>query len=777
MRKYFFTYFATLVLLSGFSQECNFSLSGKITDKDNGEPLEFTIISVKEIKFSTNSNEKGEFKIENLCAGEYTIRIIHMGCTDTSIKVSVTKNTKVNFKLPHSYHELADVEIVERADYKPTQTIDNIKQEEIDKAKGKTLADALKGSSGITTLNTGATISKPMIHGLQGYRILILNNGIRQEGQQWGNEHSPEIDPFIAKKISVVKGASSVRYGSDAIAGAILLEPEALPDTAAITGEMNLIGFSNGRAGVASGIMQGSFEKLKGFAWRVQGTLKKSGNLKTPEYYLKNTGVEEKNFSYALGYHRKKIGAEFFYSQFHSTIGVFSAAHIGNLSDLQAAFASEKPQDSLSPFSYYIGRPKQKIAHELVKSKIHIHTGLRSRLYITGAWQYNIRKEYDKHIPKNSSAYDTTKADLDYRITSKTIDIAWEHDNINSFRGTFGASYMGQTNVYLGRFLIPNYLNNTWGAFAIERFVKHKHELELGLRYDEKYLHSYYYLNNIIQSPYLKFKNLSVNTGWIYKPNTTFHLYTNLSTAWRAPAVNELYSNGLHHGSASIEKGDTTITQERCYSFISTASFKNKRVEADISAYSNYFNGFIYLSPGTVPELTVKGAFPVFYYKQTNALISGIDYKANAEIIKNTFIQVKGMLLRGRDISSNKWLVWMPSDRIETSLIYKLKSTKHFSKTYAAISFEYVCKQWRVPQNSDYVAPPGAYYLLGFDIATKIKAKNQEISIGISGSNVTNKIYRDYLDRFRYYTNAVGTNIQLRVCIPFALFDKKQNEK
>jgi len=773
MRKTIQTFLFLFLLASGFAQECSFTLTGKITDKDDGEPLEFTIVSVKEINFSTNSNEEGEFKIENLCAGDYTIRIIHLGCADTSIKVSVSKNTRVNFKLPHSLHELADVEIVERVDYKPTQTIDNIKQEEIDKAKGKTLADALKGSAGITTLNTGASISKPMIHGLQGYRILILNNGIRQEGQQWGNEHAPEIDPFMAKKISVVKGASSVRYGSDAIAGAILLEPDVLPDTAAVTGELNAVGLSNGRGGVLSGIMQGSFEKVKGFAWRVQGTIKQGGNMKTPEYYLKNTGVQEKNFSYTLGYHRKKMGVEFFYSQFRSTIGVFSGAHIGNLTDLQSAFASVKPQDSLATFSYYIGRPKQNIAHELVKTKFHVHTGLRSRLYVTAAYQYNIRKEFDKHIPKNSSSYDTTKADLDYRITSKTIDIAWEHDNINSFRGTYGASYMNQTNVYLGRYLIPNFINNTWGAFGIERYVKHKYELELGARYDEKYLRSYYFRNDTLQSPFLKFKNVSVNTGWIYKPTHQLHFYTNLSTAWRAPAVNELYSNGLHHGSASIEKGDEKIKQERCYSFITTGSFKNKRIEADITAYSNYFKGFIYLSPGTEPELTIKGAFPVFYYKQTDALISGIDYKISVEFVKNTFVQLKGMFLRGQDLTNKDWIVWMPSDRLEASLTYKLKDTKHFKKTYASASFEYITKQWRIPQNSDYAAPPNAYYLVGFDIATKIKVKNQELGIGISGSNVTNKIYRDYLDRFRYYTNAVGTNIQFRLNVPFTVFDKK----
>ena len=201
-----------------------------------------------------------------------------------------------------------------------------------------------------------------MIHGLQGYRILILNNGIRQEGQQWGNEHAPEIDPFIAQKISVIKGANAVRYGSDAMAGVILVEPNDLPDKASVTGEVNLVGLINGKTGIASAILQGYFDKIKGFSWRVQGTLKKGGNTNTPNYYLKNTGVQESNFSYALNYHRKNWGLETYYSQFKTKIGIFSSAHVGNLTDLQAAFNSNKPQDSLATFSYDIARPYQDIS-------------------------------------------------------------------------------------------------------------------------------------------------------------------------------------------------------------------------------------------------------------------------------------------------------------------------------------------------------------------------------------------------------------------------------
>jgi iron complex outermembrane receptor protein len=763
----------TLFTCAMYGQECNFTLSGKITDQDNGELLEFSVLYIKELNRSTNTGEKGLYTFDNLCKGNYTLQIAHFGCRDTTIYVTIEKDTKLNIKLPHSYNELSEVDVTEKAVVNPTQTLEKIEQEDIDKAKGKTLADALKGNSGITSLNTGATISKPMIHGLQGYRILILNNGIRQEGQQWGNEHAPEIDPFMAKNISVVKGAASVRYGSDAIAGAILLEPDDLPDTASVTGEVNLVGFTNGRTGVASGIFQGSFDKLKGFAWRVQGTMKRSGDLKTPDYYLKNTSTEEKNFSYTLGYHRKNFGAEFFYSQFNTKIGVFSDSHIGNLSDLQAAFNSAKPQDSLAPFSYNIGRPYQDITHELLKTKLHLHTGLRSRLYLTGAWQYNLRKEYDKHKPKNLQNYDSTKADLDYRITSKTIDLVWEHDNIKSFRGMFGASYMNQTNVYLGRFLIPNFINNTWGAFAMERFVRHGYELELGLRYDEKYLHSYYYLNNILRSPYLQWRNVSANSGVHVKFSKDLNWNTNISTAWRAPAVNELYSNGLHHGTASIEKGDTTIHMEKCYSFISTLSLQKKFLDADVSVYTNYFDGFIYLKPGTVPELTIKGAFPVFYYKQTDALISGLDYKFTAHLHKHVSMQVKGMFLRAQDLTNKSWISLMPSDRAEASLKYLFGDTRFTKKAWVSAGVQYVSKQWRVPANSDYAPAPAAYYLFSFDAASTFQFGKQEVTLGISMTNLSNTTYRDYLDRLRYYSDAVGRNVQLRLTIPLTIYDKK----
>jgi outer membrane receptor protein involved in Fe transport len=124
--------------------------------------------------------------------------------------------------------------------------------------------------TGVAVLQTGSTIAKPVIHGLHSNRLLILNNGIRQEGQQWGSEHAPEIDPFIATSLKVIKGANTVRYGSGAMAGVIVVEPGELRDSTGIGGEVNLVGFSNGRSGTVSGIIEGRPQLLPNWGWRVQ---------------------------------------------------------------------------------------------------------------------------------------------------------------------------------------------------------------------------------------------------------------------------------------------------------------------------------------------------------------------------------------------------------------------------------------------------------------------------------------------------------------------------
>jgi len=756
------------------SQNCNLRLEGIIRDEDNSENLGFAVVKLFAPETIVQCDENGHFMIEQLCAGKYRLLVQHVGCRDTVFEFDLSKSRKISFRLPHSHNELQTIDIISKhEELKFTQSTQTLDAKSMDKSRGLSLGDQLKQLNGVSTFNTGPSISKPMINGMQGYRILILNNGVRLEGQQWGSDHAPELDPFVANKISLVRGAASVRYGSDAIGGIILVEPGELPDTASVTGEFNTSLFSNGRGLASSLQLQGYFDKLKNLSWRVQGSFRKAGTLKTPEYYLKNTGLQEANFSYALEYHVKQAGFRVYYSQFNSRIGIFSDAHVGNLTDLQAAFNRNKPLDSLADFSYSINRPYQNIEHELLKLSSDVHTGQRSRIFMNYALQYNIREEYDKHRPKNDSLAALDLPEAEYRLNTHSAELIWEHDYIRTMRGKFGVQGMLQENRYFQRFFIPNYNAYSWGLFGIERWMLPHFEFEAGLRYDYKFLQSFYYDGLVLQEPIRTFDYTSFNLGGIYKPNSRLRLNLNLSSGWRAPSVNELYSNGLHHGIGAIERGDKNLSTEKSLSAISTLNYTLKKLSFELSAYTYSFRNFIYYQPSGKPELTIRGAFPVFNYKQNNANISGADATLQFAAFHWLDLKLSGMLVRGRNADLKNNLLYMPADRIQVFVCIKAKDRKLVKDLYLEPNLLYVAKQTRVQPGVDYAEAPEAYLLFGLNAGSTLQLNKQRLILNFSITNAVNTIYRDYLDRFRYYNDALGMNYTLRMRIPFTLYDKK----
>ena len=777
-QKHIIVYLLIFVGCIAKAQTCNFVLKGTIFDSDENENLGFAYVKLINSNEVIQTNEAGEFVFNKLCRGNYSIQIKHFGCRDTIIEINLTESQKMAIRLPHSLNNLSDVDIMDkRLEMKKTQTETQLSPEDVQKSRGQNLGDVLNNISGLTTLKTGATISKPMVHGMQGYRLLILNNGIRQEGQQWGNEHAPEIDPFMAKKFSVIKGVSAIRYGSDAIAGVVLVEPNELPDSAGVTGELNLVGLSNGQTGAGSAMMEGSFAKLKNLSWRAQGSLKKGGSLKTPDYYLTNTGVAEKNFSSALGYHYKKWGLQLFYSQFNTTIGIFKGSHIGNLTDLSNALKYTKPIDSLTTFNYSIERPKQEVIHTLIKGLTHYHFSVKWRAKLQYAWQQNSRKEFDlRRLTNTEKQLGVVSPDMDLQITSQTTDVLVEHDNIKSYRGMFGVTYMKQINVYKGRFFIPNYLSNSYGVFATERYVGRYVEVELGLRYDEKHLQSYFFEGKEWTSHSKYFNNVTYNGGVIFKPHSGFNVFINAGSAWRAPAANELYSNGIHQGAGTIERGNSGFKSEICKNITATTIYKSKKVGIELTGYYNQFKNFIYLNPSGETELTIRGAFPVFVFKQDNVRISGIDVRTEFQPVEYCSIVLKGMVVRAWNLSINDYLIYMPSDRIDINLKFKFSKIKPLKTTYFQINNQLVAKQWRTPNNVDFAPPPSAYYLLGLEVSTELKIKKQKLFLNLSATNLLNARYREYLDRFRYYSDAVGVSYNLRLSMPLTILNKKQSK-
>lgn len=772
---------ASLMLVHDlYSQQdsCRYSVSGKVISLEHKDALCFTEVMIKETGAGISADLDGVYTINGLCPGEYTIVCRHLGYKTIEKQVSIrNKHVHLSFFMESSVTHLEEAEVEAHVDRKmEVLSFTTLNEHDLDRSKGLNLGEMLKKVPGVTALNTGNSISKPMIHGLTGKRVLIMNNGVRLEGQQWGSEHGPEIDPFIAKRITVIKGAGGVRYGSDAIGGVILVDPPPLTAPVGIRGEVNMVGQLNGYSGTVSGMLEGCFQKTSPLTWRVQGTYKRGGDLRSPRYYLSNTGVEEFNFSAGLGYIKAKYGFEVYYSIFNTNIAILDASHIGNVTDLEYAIAQDKPT-VIRPFSYQINNPKQYIRHQMIKGNGYVRTGKNGKLEFTIAYQDNNRNEYDKHKPytSNDSLQALNKPALQFILQTINADIGWNHSIGRKVKGIVGASGLYQTNRWFGLYLIPSFRNATAGMYWIERYqVSEKAELEAGVRFDYNFLQVYKYVNNVLTVPVYNFYNVSANAGGVFHLHNYVHLRVNYGTTWRPPNVSELYSDGVHHGAATFEIGDPGLKPERAHNFNLTFNLNTPRIRAEVTAFYYYMQDFIYLQPVQPPTLTIRGAFPTFRYQQSDVDMKGFDADISVNLTKRLELEYKMSMLWAWNYSTNDWLVLMPPNQYSGALTYHFKDGKQLSGTYVSVNALYMDKQWRAPAGQDYLPPPAAYFLLGAEAGTSIRIGSQQLDISIAVTNMLDTPYRNYLNRFRYYADEMGRNVILRLKWPFQFYFKNK---
>ena len=766
MKDQFYTFKVWVLCLLAFSiltknataQECDLRLSGIVYDGATQQPLAGATVRLESSNKIAITNKSGVYRFTKLCSGNYRIKITHVGCLPLETTVSLNSDLlNYNFNLLHSSEQLSEVVVSSKLERDINAIKSSLDSLDMQKTKGGTLGEMLRQLSGVSVLQTGSTVFKPVIHGLHSQRVLILNNGVRQEGQQWGAEHAPEIDPLVAANLTVIKGAGALKYGADAIGGAVLVEPRSLDIDAGLRAEFNSIYFSNNRMGLLNAIVEHGGTEKSAWSWRTHLTYKRGGNARTPDYWLHNTGVEELNYSLHAGYQTEKTKAEFFFSAFNSTIGIFWGAHIGNLTDLENAIKSEKPLFNIDEFNYQIGRPRQEVAHYLIKSKLTRELDKNRRINFWLSHQENFRQEYDRALIANT-------AELDLNLGTTTADINYETNRFANAQSQIGLSVQKQANVWNGsRFFIPNYTNLLLGMYAIEKWAKNDLQMEAGLRYDYRSLEVFRNQNGQNFQIDRSFNNLSASFAINYVPNNRLSWLNNFSLSWRPPNVNELYVNGLHHGTANFEIGDPDLISETGWKYTTQLNYQlNTNTQLDLTLYTNYIQNFINLVPVLPPTLTLRGAFPTFKFQQANALLSGADLTFNATWDPSWAYRLKASLLLPRNLDTRTWLQQMPAPQIDQEISwYFLPGSKN---SFLSTNVLWVAQQQFIPNNFiDYLPPPKQYLLTNLNFATELHFMKNPISFGASIYNLFNVRYRDYMNRFRYFADEVGTNVVLRL--------------
>lgn len=767
---------------------CDLKLSGVVKSSDTRDAIPMATLQLIQSKKSVVADINGRFVFENICSGQFEVLVKFVGYKEyRSTIVLGEDNLDIELMLDPLVTDLDAVTVEgERINEFATLNTSEISEQDLEKSRGESLGQALTNITGVNVLQTGPTIAKPVIHGLHSNRVLILNNGIRQEGQQWGQEHAPEIDPFVATNLSLIKGAAAVKYGSDAIGGVILVNPPDLPNKAGIGGQLNVLGASNNKMYASSGYLEGGIKRLDGFGWRIQGTYKKGGDARAPDYILTNTGIEEKNFSGAVGYHNDRFGAEIYYSNFDAEIAILSASHNSSTSDLEDAIGASEPS-IIRPFSYDINKPKQVLNHQLTKAFVHTDLRRIGELKLLYGYQQNLREEYD--IRKADLA---DKPSLSLALITHTVDLDLDLEPMGNWKSDVGISYINQVNengADLGISpLIPNYDNYTIGAHFITRYVQDKFELELGIRHDYKYFQIRTFdENNEIIRPEYNFANTTGSLGFLFYLGNQTNFRSNIGTAWRAPNVNELFSDGLHHGAAAIEEGNPNLKSESSIKWVNNIEHNSEKINLNASIYYNVISDYIYLRPEDV-SLTTRGAFPVFRYAQTDASFFGIDIDVIVPFTSKINWINKISYLDAFDQENDGPLINIPANRIRTGFDYNFSNSDKLKDGFLSISALMVNEQHNAPRvvtleqiqvakefdydlfgdnpsAFDILPAPAGYMTIDASAGFKIPFKNDTNALGVivTASNLLNVSYRDYMNRFRYYADEVGRNISIKL--------------
>ncbi|MEP6596404.1 MAG: TonB-dependent receptor [Ginsengibacter sp.] len=741
------------------------ALTGKIIDAKTGMPLAGASIYIHDINKGTIADNTGTFKTISLTPGKYLVEVSHTGYKNIVETIPINASTEKDFALTQSVTEneviiVTGVSSATRLRQSP-QPVDVLRKDELVRLNSTNIINALTHIAGVNALTTGPAISKPFIRGLGYNRIVTINDGVRQEGQQWGDEHGVEIDDYSAQRIEVLKGPASLMYGSDALAGVINIQslvpaPEGVIKVNALSEYQTnnrLRGFYGNVAGTKNG-----------FSFNAYGSYKGASDYKNKyDGYVFNSKFYNQNFGAMTGYSGVWGHSYLNVTNFNQRIGIVE----GDRDSATGKFIRALPggvegtanDDDFNKIKPLI--PFQHIRHFKITTDNLFNIG-RNKLELTAGFQHNQRQEFgDPDNPTIAAAFfDLKTINYSARFTLPFT---------GNWKTTLGVTGMAQTNENKGEeALIPDYSLFDAGAFLFTQYHKNKVTLSGGVRLDNRHVEGKQMLDgsDIKFAAFTKdFSNISGSAGFSYEATTDVTLKLNIARGFRAPALAELASNGAHEGTNRYEIGDNNLKSETSFQIDGGVDINSEHVSLGVSAFYNNITNFIFyknvLNNAGHDSILVYpvtgGEFHVFNFIQQNAHLYGLEFKMDIHPhpldwlhFENTFSFTRAQF--NNAIGGSKNVPFIPAARYISELRGNfLREGKSFRNLYVSVESDYTFKQTYPFTGFDTETATGDYWLVNAAIGTDIMSKGKTIfSVHVTGMNLGDVAYQNHLSRLKY---------------------------
>ncbi|HEX4876009.1 MAG TPA: TonB-dependent receptor, partial [Chitinophagaceae bacterium] len=675
--------------------------------------------------------------------------------------------------------------------------ISSIRRSTLLQSPSSNIIDALTHIPGVSQLSTGPAISKPFIRGLGYNRVVTISDGVRQEGQQWGDEHGIEIDEMSVTRAEVVKGPASLMYGSDALAGVIQFISNTPVAEGTYKGNVLLNYQSNNGLMAANANMAGN---KNGFNWNINGTYKSAGDYRNKfDGRVLNSRFNEKNVGGYIGLNKSWGYSHLIFSSFNQRLGVVE----GDRDDASGKFllfagspleriATREDLDSRDIFT-----PNQQVQHNKIVSDNNIAIK-KSRLKINLAYQNNIRKEF-------GNPEDIDEEELFFDLKTLNYTLQWQLPQMNEWHTTIGVNGMQQNNRNKGEeVLIPEYNLLDAGAFVYtQRFFKNG-TVSGGLRFDNRSVNSKEYWEGTEEkfTAFTRnFSNFSGSIGVSYEPADFVTVKANIARGFRAPTLAELASNGTHEGTNRYEYGELDLKSETSLQLDGGVEVNYDHISFGVSAFFNRMNDFIFYRKllsvnGGDSLVMVDGEENIaFRFNQHNAKLYGIEVNVDFHPhpldwlhFENNFSFVRGRFdetIDGYKTGSDN-LPLIPAPRWNAELRADFKKAGKFLKDlYAKFEVDKTFDQRNAFTGFDTETMTDGFTLLNAGLGANIMGKKNRtlFSLHVGITNIGDVAFQNHLSRLKYTADNrvtgrtgvfnMGRNFSVKLNVPLEFSSKK----
>lgn len=779
----------------------NNTLKGKVTETIDGTPIIGANIYLPELKKGVVSDENGNYSISNLPAIKTIIQVSYIGHQTIVQTVDIKNINNLDFIMKESNTEMNEVVVTALTGNslikRTPSPISYISKNELQQQSSTNIIDAIAKQPGLAQITTGNGISKPIIRGLGYNRVVVVNDGIRQEGQQWGDEHGIEIDAHSVSSVEILKGPASLIYGSDALAGVINFLPEPVLPEGQI--KANLLSEYQTNNGLFNYSLNTSGNK-KGFIWDWRYSDKMAHSYKNKyDGYVYNSGFRERALSGLFGINRSWGYSHLTLDYYHLTPGIVE----GERDEETGQFLKPSIVNGEIIETIASDKDSKSYAHQMPYQQIYHYKAVLNNSFILGGgnlktiigYQQNRRQEFEEVLePDHYGLY--------FQLHTINYDLRYSLPDLNGYKLVAGLNGMYQNSLNKGsEFLIPEYNLFDIGTFALasKNFgsmdvsggvrIDHRHNRakELFLDNDEKSVPS---SNPNAEEKFhgfsRNFTGISASLGLTYQFLDNWSTKLNVSHGFRAPNMSELASNGTHEGTFRYEKGNIELKAENSWQVDWAIGYSSSFISGELSLFANRINNYIFshkLLDNDGLDLITDG-YDTYQFTSGNARVMGgeisIDIHPIDQLhIENSFSYVNSMQLNQTD--STKYLPFTPAPKLITDIRYDLvrHGKRLLNNTYISFGLESYLKQDKVYSAFGTETPTPAYTLFNTSMGTDILHKGKTIaSLYFTVNNITDKAYQNHLSRLKYADENpvtgrqgiynMGRNFSFKLLIPLS---------